>query len=118
MTKVEGRFEIGDTMFELIDFFEPNEIFVEGTIMLKRGRKMGIRLKKEMVKKLLENKHLIPGELGEFDIVLAGVKIKFGEREIKMIPYIHKLGNNWVVGYGGIKYDWHRRARLARSCEQ
>jgi hypothetical protein len=116
MTKVEGRFEAGDVKFELIDFFEPDEIFVEGTIMLSRARKMGATIKLKLVKKLLENKHLIPKELGKFDIVLAGVKIKFGGRNIKMIPYFHKLGGDWVLGYGGVKYDWHRRARLARLC--
>ena len=103
-------------MLELVDFFEPNEDFVEGTVMLKRAKKAGISLKRKLAEKLLKNKHLIPRELGDFDIVLAVVKIKFGMREIKMIPYIHKLGNNWVTGYGGINYDWHRRARLVRSC--
>ena len=116
--KIEGRFQVGDIMLELVDFFEPNENFIEGTVMLRRARKAGITLKRKLAKKLLENKHLIPRELGEFDIVLAGVKIKFGMREIKMIPYIHKLGNNWVTGYGGVRYDWNRRARLVRSCGQ
>ncbi|MFH1656874.1 MAG: hypothetical protein ABH919_00150 [bacterium] len=115
--KIEGIFQAGDVRFELVDFFEPNENFVEGTVMLRRARKIGVKLKKKMAKKLLENKHLIPGELGEFDIVLAGVKVKFGMREIKMIPYIHKLGNNWVTGYGGVRYDWNRRARLVRLCD-
>lgn len=112
--RIERRFQVGDIKLELMDFFKPNESFVEGTVMLERARKAGATLKQRLAKKLLENKHLIPGELGEFDIVLAGVEIKFGRREIKMIPYIHKLGNNWVAGYGGVNYDWHSRARLLR----
>ncbi len=118
MMRVEEKFQIGGIKLELVDVFKPGEIFIEGTVLLKRAKKAGATLKQKLAKKLLENKHLIPGELGEFDIVLAGVKIKFGMREIKMIPYIHKLRNNWVVGYGGVDYDWHRRARLVRFCEQ
>jgi hypothetical protein len=116
MTKVEGRFEIGDTMFELIDFFEPNEIFVEGTIMLKRGKKMGIRLKQEMIKKLLENKHLLPEELKDFDIVLPGTVRRVGSRKIRMISYLCRKGGKWIEGIGGVKYDWGERARLLRAC--
>ncbi|MFH1393103.1 MAG: hypothetical protein ABIG73_01845 [Patescibacteria group bacterium] len=115
MTKVEERFEAGDVKFELVDFFKPDEIFVEGTVMLSRARKMGIKPKQEMIKKLLENKHLLPEELKRFDIVLPGTVKRIGERKIKMISYLCHKGGNWVEGLGGVRYDWGENARLLRA---
>ncbi|MDO8743080.1 MAG: hypothetical protein Q7J30_00765 [Candidatus Azambacteria bacterium] len=116
MTRIEGRFEIGNTKFEVVDFFKPNESFVEGTVMLKRAKEVGATLKYMTVQRLLRNKHRIPEELKKFDIVLPGTVRCFGKNKVKVISYICNKGGSWVEGIGGVKYDWGERARLLRVC--
>jgi len=117
--KVEGTFQAGSIKFELIDFFESDEIFVEGTIMLERAKKMGAIINWRTARKLQKNKHLFPKEVEKFDIVLAGIKATrfgLGKCRAKVIPYFHRKSGNWVEGFGGVKYDWGEKARLLRAC--
>lgn len=107
-----GDFEIGDMEFELINFFESDEAFVEGTVMLKRARKVGAVAKQEMIKVLLAKEDILD-EMKDFDIVCAGT-IKCIGKKIKVIPYLHNHCGSWVTGLGGVNYDWHSRARLLR----
>jgi len=69
---IAERFEIGGVRFELVDFFKPNEMFIEGTVMLKRAKIVGAIINDETAQRLLLNRHRIPKELREFDVVLAG----------------------------------------------
>jgi len=111
-------FRIGNINLELVDFFKPGEHLVEGDEVIQRAKALGADLGEELAEELLENKDCIPEEIGEFDIVFPGTirQIEFSERKIKVIPYLHKQGRNWVKGLGGVQYDWNRQARLARFC--
>ncbi|HAJ44635.1 hypothetical protein A3K33_01820 [Candidatus Azambacteria bacterium RIFOXYC1_FULL_41_20] len=117
---IAERFEIGGVRFELVDFFKPNEMFIEGTVMLKRAKIVGAIINDETAQRLLLNRHRIPKELREFDVVLAGPVRRIDGRGIgrgmKFISYIHYRGGLWVEGLGGVRYDWSPKARLVRLC--
>ena len=119
MTKIERKFRVaGDIKLELVNVFEPGEVFIEGTVMLERAKRTGANLNQETIKIVLENKHLLPEELKGFDIVLLGTVRRIGSRKIKVISYLRNKGGNWVEGFGGVRYDWGERARLLRACAQ
>ena len=117
--KIGRKFQVGMALIELIDFFEKDEDFVEGTVMIKRAKEIGATFRSETIKRLIKCRDRFPKpkEVENVDIVLVGRRAKrFGDRGIEVISYLHGNGDNWVVGLGGTEYDWNTRARLARLC--
>ena len=115
-TEAERVFQIGNLKFELVNVFEPDEVFIEGTVMLERAEKADAILNDIVALRLRRNKHRVPKKLKEIDIALAGITENIGC--IKAIPYLHFDGKsgNWREGLGGVNFDWSENVRLLRAC--
>jgi len=118
MIEFEERFQIGNLKFELVNIFKPDEVFIEGTVMLERAEKADAILDDVIALRLRRNKHRIPKKLKRIDIALAGVTEHIGKT--KAFPYFHFDGKsgNWSEGKGGVNFDWSDNVRLVRFCEQ
>lgn len=108
------KFQIGDVVLELVNFFEPRETFIEGGEMIRRAKELGAaNLKHKDAEKLFNQ---LPKEWVEYDLVFSKKSRPLCGR--RYIPYFHfhRAIGRWVVGRGFVDFDWDRRTRLLRIC--
>ena len=123
MGKVVETFSLGVldvNTIDVIDFFEPKEIFIEGGEMIRRAEALHATPGLNQVRLMLNNFNEIPESLDKYDLVFAGAKkvcfmgIDRERDRNEYIAYMRKIRGRWLLGYGGIAFDWDLRARLVR----
>ena len=117
MWGVEGIFELDHVTFELVNFFEPREIFIEGKEMIRRAMTLDAILCFHYVNFVLDRSDKIPELCDAYDLVFAGAKCATKKVEHdggEFVAYLRKIRGLWRLGYGSIAFDWDERARLLR----
>lgn len=105
------------TVFELVNFFDPEEIFIEGREMIRRAAELDAMLGIDYARRLLNHSDRIPKSCDEYDIVFAGALIclRVLDRRLdnnEYVAYIRNIRGRWLLGYGCIEFDWDLRALL------
>ena len=120
MVETGERFQVGDTTFEWVNFFKPNEVFIEGTEMVSRAVALGAILGGDYVRSILDHSNMIPESYNEYDIVFAGARLNTMTRGLgyghhcEFIAYLRKIRGLWRLCYGSVAFDWDLRTRLLR----
>ena len=118
MVEAGEIFQVGNTRLELVNFFKPKEVFIEGREMIRRAIALHANLGSHYVKVVLDHSNKIPKSYDEYDLVFAGARLKkrvsFECTDYEFIAYLRKVRGCWFLGYGNIDFDWDMRARLIR----
>ena len=119
MVETGERFQVGNITLEWVNFFKPNEIFIEGKEMIRRAISLSAILDFKYVDIVLNNSHKISKSYDEYDLVFAGAKlitkpVDWEYDKYEFIAYLRKVRGQWLLGYGNIDGDWDLRARLLR----
>ena len=104
------------TTFDVINFFEPDEVFIEGNEMIRRAKSLRAAPGSHYVTLFLNRSDKIPESCSEYDLVFAGARLEviMSNRKHEFIAYLRKVRGLWRLGYGNIDYDWDLKAHLVR----
>ncbi len=102
-------FNIGVNTVDVVNFLATEEVFVEGSEMVRRAKTLRAASGLRQAKLMLNRSGVIPESCDHFDLVFAGARI-----HSKRIPYLRKVKKNWHLGYGNVNFDWDDKARLVR----
>lgn len=113
---VVKTFNIGIVTIDVINFFEFKETFIEGAKMIRRAETLRAIPGLKQVALMLHRSNEIPESLDEYDLVFAGAKkaCYMGNDCNEYVAYMRKIRGRWLLGYGGVAFDWDLRARLVR----
>jgi len=120
MTRQEAGFRVAGIILVIVDFFASEEIFIEGREMIQRATKLSnAMLGLDYVNIVLGHSDKVPKAWDEYDLVFAGAKLEmetcfYSPQRHEFIAYLRKVRGQWLLGYGGIDFDWDLRARLLR----
>lgn len=98
---------------DIVEFLKPNEFFVNGEEMKRRGREeLNAHLGQHHAEYLMEHQELIPKEWrGKYYLVFPGT-VWQGSYSRRLVPYLHWDGDRWCLDFHWLRGDWGPVGRL------